>query len=106
MSNIEIYKNEETTEIFKSLGSIDINTTKEIPIFVKNIGKTRLINVSIATTYPDTIIKGNSIYPILEPGEIGKYLMVWSPGNKSMEIFKSGKKRDGGIIISAKEVIE
>jgi len=43
---------------------------------------------------------------MLEPKEIVKYTIIWSPSNKTMEIFKSGKKRNGGIIINAKEVIE
>ena len=103
-NNIEIYKDAEATEIFKSLGDIDINTTKEIPIFVKNIGETNLVGISAESTYPDTKIIGK-IFPLLEPEEVVKYTIVWSPGNKTMEIFKSGKKRSGGIFVNAKEVI-
>lgn len=104
-NNIEIYKDSSCIEIFKSLGDIDINTVKEIPLFVKNIGNTRLIGVSLQSTYPDTEIIGKMM-PLLEPEEVKKYLLIWSPADKTMEIFKSGKKRSGSIIITAKEVIE
>lgn len=103
--NVEIYEDAATTKILKSLGSMDLYGTKEIPIFVKNIGNTRLIGISVDSTYPDTKIIGK-LLPLLEPGEVGEYSLVWTPSNKSMEIFKSGKKRSGGIVVTAKEVIE
>lgn len=104
-NNIEIYKDAECSEIFKSLGDIDIDATKEIPIFIKNIGKTNIVGISVDSTYPDTKIIGK-IFPLLEPNEVVKYTLIWTPSNKTMEIFKSGKKRSGGILVSAKEVIE
>lgn len=104
MDNVEIYTDAETTDIFKSLGNVDLNYTKQIPIFIKNIGNTRLINLSVESTYPDTTIIGKT-FPVLEPGEVVKYIIEWVPGNKTMEIHKSGKKRTGNLILNAKEVI-
>ena len=103
--NIEVYQDENCTQPFKSLGDIGFNMRKSIPIFVKNVGKTRLLNVSIKSTYPDTQIIEKS-HDVLNPNEVAKFTISWYPADTSMQIFKSGKNRSGILDIYADESME
>lgn len=91
------------TQPFTDLGELTVGEQKRIPFYLKNTGNYMVRNITVRSTYPDTIVEGSPPYQ-LAPGQSSGMKLVWKPGERSLELKRKGEERTGVVHAEGMEV--
>lgn len=98
VADIDVFIDKEGKHKLTNLGTVDVGETKEIPIFLINIGTTTLIDLKIEHSFEDAQLHID-MPRLLKAGEVIEGKILWTPEEEKLE----GEK-NGSISVMAKSI--